>query len=1167
MFNIKAPAGTFICRMLEVMTTTNPSFSTTFAKISSADLTKTDDVDSLTGSLNGVAAVSLIDAIAGTDERDLKYIHVRNIDTVPHNLVFEHNGFEVFGCLLNAGWSVKYGSDSSWHVYDENGLEPGGAATISSGQIGRFELASGAANSGHIASGAVQGFFGATRHIASGTVGSFDFGSGAVSSGHLASGQVGEYHLGQNAIHSGHMQSGIVSRFQLASGAINSGHGASGAVNTNNIASGAVTATRLGSGAVASGHIAAGGAPDATNFLRGDMQWASLALSIGSGDIGSGDVASGGIQGFFGATRHIASGTVGAFDFGSGAVMAGQVGSGAVQSGNVASGSIGQNHIADGAVNSGHYASGSIASGHLASGLLDAISVGSGGIGSGKIASGAVPGYFGPYRGVMSGTLGLFDFGSGAVPAGAVGSGAIVSGNIASGQVLKDIDLTFAGDVTGPSVTWAPNQPSQSVTLALGSGVVRSGHIGDSAVVSGSYASGSIASGHLASGLIASLTVGSGAVGSGIIASGAVDGYFGPSRRIQSGTVGVYDLGSGAVIAGTVGSGAVVSGNIASGQIGQRHLADGAVTSGAYASGSIASGHLASGLLSALTVGSGSIASGNLASGAVGGFYGTTRHIQSGTLGSTDFASGAVEAGAIGSGAVLSGNIASGQIGNNHVASGFKHYVSGAFIVGNTTDSSINIEGTAYTTHLAVHDDGAIDITLDLHKHSAVPADGPLLEMSRSRGTHGAPAVPTSGDYLGRLAWLGYDGNSFKRGAEVIASVASGAVQSGHMATQFEIRVTGGSGLPVTRLLIDRDGATTLTPASGIIVSGAIASGQVGQFHLASGAVTSGRLGVTGVPTSSTYLRGDFSWQPISVALGSGDAGSGVIASGAVDGYFGVSRRIQSGTIGVYDFGSGAVIAGAVGSGAVQSGNVASGAIGQYHLASGAVTSGHIGNEAVVSGSIASGSIDTVHVASGKVVDIATYLQTNAVVVSGSIASGAIFTLHVASGGLLSGAIGSGQIGPNHLASGAVRSGAIGSGQVSTNHFASGAVVAFARSTQDENFYRAFGTLSGGRAVSLDGSGRLVHADPMLGSTMPAFGVIPAAVASGQITPVYTFGRMYNSEFNFSGFTGAQVIWVMSGSRVGRIQPTGSGMRQQRMGIAVSQSGFHLNPELIVTVV
>lgn len=73
------------------------------------------------------------------------------------------------------------------------------------------------------------------------------------------------------------------------------------------------------------------------------------------------------------------------------------------------------------------------------------------------------------------------------------------------------------------------------------------------------------------------LTELSGAISSGEIASGSVFGFFGPTRQIGSGTVGVTDFGSGAVVAGTVGSGAIQSGNVASGQLGNFHVASGQV--------------------------------------------------------------------------------------------------------------------------------------------------------------------------------------------------------------------------------------------------------------------------------------------------------------------------------------------------------------------------------------------------------------------------------------------------------------------------------------------------------------------------------------------------------------------------------------------------------------
>ena len=80
------------------------------------------------------------------------------------------------------------------------------------------------------------------------------------------------------------------------------------------------------------------------------------------------------------------------------------------------------------------------------------------------------------------------------------------------------------------------------------------------------------------SGSVSSGDLGPNVVVSGTIGSGAVWGFFGPTRIIASGTVGVWDFGSGAVVAGAVGSGAIVSGNVGSGQISDSHFASGTIS-------------------------------------------------------------------------------------------------------------------------------------------------------------------------------------------------------------------------------------------------------------------------------------------------------------------------------------------------------------------------------------------------------------------------------------------------------------------------------------------------------------------------------------------------------------------------------------------------------------
>lgn len=144
-------------------------------------------------------------------------------------------------------------------------------------------------------------------------------------------------------------------------------------------------------------------------------------------------------------------------------------------------------------------------------------------------------------------------------------------------------------------------------TLSWKGGRITSGY---ATLILPSDISGGISSGWYASGSITQYALASGVGGGGTgVASGTVAGYFGSTRDILSGTVGVWDFGSGAVIAGTIGSGAIVSGNIASGQIGVNHCASGVLNN----SGLILSGQIGSGQVGVLA--SGCVSSYNLQSG------------------------------------------------------------------------------------------------------------------------------------------------------------------------------------------------------------------------------------------------------------------------------------------------------------------------------------------------------------------------------------------------------------------------------------------------------------------------------------------------------------------------------------------------------------------------
>jgi hypothetical protein len=286
-----------------------------------------------------------------------------------------------------------------------------------SGIVRSGQISSGQVGFGHLANGAVQ-----SGTLASGQVFTFHVASGGLLSGAFGSGQIAQDHLGSGAVRSG----------AVASGQIGFRHLANGAVQSGSIASGQVSDMHLAANAVRSGHLAVTEAPDGTKFLRDDFTWqATAGGALTSGAVQSGHIASGTVQGFFGTTRHVASGTIGVFDFGSGAITAGTVGSGAIRSGNVASGQLGLNHLSITEAPDGtkflrdDFSWQATAGGALTSGSVQ----------SGHVASGAIQGFFGTTPHIASGTLGTFDFGSGAIIAGAVGSGAVRSGNIASGGV------------------------------------------------------------------------------------------------------------------------------------------------------------------------------------------------------------------------------------------------------------------------------------------------------------------------------------------------------------------------------------------------------------------------------------------------------------------------------------------------------------------------------------------------------------------------------------------------------------------------------------------------------------------------------------------------------------------------------------------------------------
>ena len=585
--------------------------------------------------------------------------------------------------------------------------------------------------------------------------------------------------------------------------------------------------------------------------------------------------------------------------------------------------------LGSGNIVSGYIASGQIGINHLASGVISTAALGSGQVASGSIASGSV---------------GQFKLSSGAVNSGHIGNNAVVSGSIASGSIGN---------------------------FHLASGAVTSGEIGNAAVVSGSIASGSVGTVHIASGSITSDLIASGAIINADVADNAVT-----SGKIASGTIGVLHISSGGVQNVNIASGAVLSGNIASGQIGINHLASGAASAAAVAGISGQIQFNAGGLLgasSAITFSSGtahlnvtaqstnivpirvSVNSGHTANSfeiynsgtlqsyirANGGFFfqtnGTYEHSKSvvsmdASFTDTVLIRGVSNTNSAGTNSVVIRGYGAGSAGNVERAD------TRALLVGLRSGDAFSVQGTGRV---------AIGATYATNSPAGTTDYRGILIVENSIGIK--QTFPSGSLHVSTGS------------AGIIGVIVQGATSQTANLQEWQ----NSAGVVYAR--INASGEFFGLIASGVVTSGSIASGSIGNFHLASGAVTSGDIGNAAV-VSGSIASGSVG----TFHIASGSITSELIASGAVinadvaDNAV-TSGKIASGSIGTMHISSGGVQNVNIASGAVTSGNIASGSIGSFHIASGAVTSGEIGNASVVSGSIASGTIGLFHFASGQV--------------------------------------------------------------------------------------------------------------------------------------------------------------------------------------------------------
>ena len=180
------------------------------------------------------------------------------------------------------------------------------------------------------------------------TVNSGSFGNSSVNSGNIASGIISRFHLSDASVYANAVLSGNVSTFKFANNAVFSGNISSSTISTTSLASGGFQSGAFGDNAISSGDI-----------LSGRI----VASHIGSGEINSSHIVSGAIFNY-----HI--GSVGAYNLSNNLILSGNIASGtittfqfengAILSGNIASGVIGNTHFGNASVTSGAIPSGTV---------------------------------------------------------------------------------------------------------------------------------------------------------------------------------------------------------------------------------------------------------------------------------------------------------------------------------------------------------------------------------------------------------------------------------------------------------------------------------------------------------------------------------------------------------------------------------------------------------------------------------------------------------------------------------------------------------------------------------------------------------------------------------------------------------------------------------------
>jgi len=123
--------------------------------------------------------------------------------------------------------------------------------------------------------------------------------------------------------------------------------------------------------------------------------------------------------------------------------------------------------------------------------------------------------------------------------------------------------------------------------------------------------------------------------------------------------------------------------------------------------------------------------------------------------------------------------------------------------------NTLNVHGTTSGSNLTVSSQGGSNIyEIGIHRHNA--STNPGVYLARSRGSEASPSIVQSGDLLGVLDGLGFDGTDYEIGAQ-IDYVVDGTPGSNDMPGAILFKTTpDGAFTPATAATISNDKTLTL---------------------------------------------------------------------------------------------------------------------------------------------------------------------------------------------------------------------------------------------------------------------------------------------------------------------------------------------------------------------